>query len=226
MKNIEYQDWADYIIDILKDLEVECKNVLELGAGQCTISKYLKKNFQKYFVADISSQMLLQCRSRRFKKVCCDMISLPFNCKFDLIFSVFDSVNYLTEPSQLNLFFKETASVLNPEGVLTFDVSLEKNSIANTAELNREGKFRGIRYKQISEYNEVEKIHTNKFLITLDTEEEILEIHKQRIYELEDYFNFIEKNGLYVIRCYEAFTFRDACRNSERVQFVVKKIKR
>ena len=49
------------------------------------------------------------------------------------------------------------------------------------------------------------------------------EIHKQRIYDFYFYFDVIEKNGLYVAECFDAFTFKDASPNSERAQFILKK---
>ena len=38
-----------------------------------------------------------------------------------------------------------------------------------------------------------------------------------------EYFDLIEQSKLYVVECFDAFTFDDAKANSKRVQFVVKK---
>jgi hypothetical protein len=55
-------------------------------------------------------------------------------------------------------------------------------------------------------------------------EETYIEEHIQRIYEFEEYFVFAEEAGLRVIDCFDCFTFDDAKRNSERVQFVMGKL--
>ena len=48
------------------------------------------------------------------------------------------------------------------------------------------------------------------------------ETHKQKIYRFADYFQFMDKAGLNVIECYDAFTFKDGNEGCERVQFVVR----
>ena len=54
------------------------------------------------------------------------MTNIPFNSEFDLILSTFDSVNYLTSGKKLLSFFKESQRLLNDDGILTFDASMEK----------------------------------------------------------------------------------------------------
>lgn len=48
------------------------------------------------------------------------------------------------------------------------------------------------------------------------------ETHKQKIYPFAVYFELLEKAGLNVTECYEAFTFKDGNAGCERVQFVVR----
>ena len=62
----------------------------------------------------------------------------------------------------------------------------------------------------------------NSWKIFLD-DAEIIEVHKQKIYPLEKYFELVEDCGLYVVDCFESFSFEDAHDNSERVQFILKK---
>lgn len=53
--------------------------------------------------------------------------------------------------------------------------------------------------------------------------ETITEIHKQKIYDFYYYFEVIESCNLYVMECFNSFTYKDADENSERVQFIVKR---
>jgi len=53
-------------------------------------------------------------------------------------------------------------------------------------------------------------------------QEKANEIHKQKIYKFEDYFEIIAKAGMYVVECLDAFTFNNGNQHSERVQFIVK----
>ena len=151
------------------------------------------------------------------------MTSLPFNTKFDFIYSTFDSVNYLLSKDKFIAMLKSVSNCLSDDGIFTFDVSMEKNSIRYQRYLNKKGKYQKILFKQKSFYNEKSRIHYNIFDITLPDGSVIEEVHKQKIYAFEDYFRFIDSTEFYVHKCYEAFSYKDANENSERAQFILKK---
>ena len=83
--------------------------------------------------------------------------------------------------------------------------------------------MKGIKYKQKSYFNVRSRIHYNHFEITLADGKKVEEIHKQKIYRFEDYFEFIEDSDFYVSKCYETFTFQNANAATERAQFILKK---
>jgi len=222
MRDIDYSTWADYILDILDLYPVTFAQALEVGAGNCQISEYLNGQFKNYYVSDLSKDML-KMNEVQVNKVVCDMSYLPFKREFDVIFSIFDSVNYLMTDEIFIKFLKECKNLLSEDGIITFDVSLEKNSIKHLKSLNRKGKYNGIKFKQTSLYDKKNKIHKNIMNIEVQ-EKTYIETHKQRIYEFEEYFIFAEEARLRVIDCFDCFTFDDAKRNSERVQFVMGKL--
>ena len=151
------------------------------------------------------------------------MAELPFKNKFSFIYSTFDSINYLDNEESINKFFKNIFHILNDEACFTFDVSLEKNSIKHEKRLNRKGKVDGLKFIQNSKYDRTTKIHQNKFKIKLEDGSIVEEIHRQKIYDFEYYFNIIEQHNLYVVHCFNSFTDDDTNSESERAQFVVKK---
>ena len=219
MREIDYSSWADYIIDLIDLYPFELKRLLELGAGDCKSSFYINQNFSSYFVSDLSLQML-KVGDDKLKKVVADMRRLPFKKEFDVIFSIFDSVNYLLTGDDFVSFLSESKRILSQDGIITFDASLEKNSTKNIKRLNRKGKFSGIKYKQESYFDKKTRIHSNIVNMKID-DVDYLEKHEQMIYEFEEYFVFAEEANLRVIDCFDCFTFDDAKRNSERVQFVL-----
>ncbi|MDR3628113.1 MAG: methyltransferase domain-containing protein, partial [Ignavibacteriaceae bacterium] len=200
--------------------------VLELGAGNCSFAKHFSIYFPKLLVTDISQNMLLSNESGLFPRVCCNMTALPFKNKFDIIYSTFDSVNYLTSRKKLLDMFKQVSGLLTDKGVFTFDASLEKNSLLHAKEPERKGSYNGIKFKQKSEYDTVTKIHKNTFMIKLETGEIFSEMHKQKIFPFETYFELLEQAGLLVKHCYTAFTYKDGSGESERVQFITKRIRK
>jgi SAM-dependent methyltransferase len=222
MQRIKYDRWASYLHELVKHECPKRSKVLELGAGDGTFAHYFKKYFPHIVISDISHQMMNN-KMNSIPRVCCDMLSIPFKTKFDLIYSNFDSVNYLLSGKLLVRLFNEVALLLNEGGVFTFDISLEKNSYVHVKRNNKEGKFKGVAYKQTSTFNPDTGIHTNKFRIKLANGDEYSEIHREKIYSFSTYFQLIEKTELYVAECYETFSFKPGSKDSDRIQFMLKK---
>ncbi len=223
MKGIDYKIWADYINIISRETNKKNPYVLEIACGVGNIAREFQNVYKHYFISDLSFMMLNQLDELKLPKICCDMTCLPFKQSFDFIFSTFDSVNYLTSREKFMRFLENVSFVLKPGGVLTFDVSLEMNSLRYQKYLNRSGKFNGIKYKQRSKYNEKNRMHYNHFEILLADGSKVEELHKQKIYRFEDYFMFIDDSDFYVSGCYETFSFKEAKPDTERAQFILKK---
>ncbi|MEO8398362.1 MAG: class I SAM-dependent methyltransferase [Ignavibacteriaceae bacterium] len=224
MKNVDYKFWSDYLYSITKDFVRDNPKVLELAAGNCNFAKYFIKKYPNILLTDISFRMLQNKNLKKNRKVCCSMLNLPFNEKFDLIYSTFDSVNYILQTEDLQNFFIQINSYLTNDGVFAFDVSLEKNSFNHVRNSHKKSFYNGIRFNQNSEYDSKTRIHKNCFEI-IRNEKIFTEIHKQKIYPFETYFEVIDSSGLYVVYCYEAFTFKNGSNDSDRVQFILKKNK-
>jgi hypothetical protein len=122
--------------------------------------------------------------------------------------------------------FSEVERILSDDGIFTFDVSLENNSIAHQKKISRTGMIDKIKYNHSSEYNPVNRIHKNIFTLFFPDNQVIREVHIQKIYPFNMYFNLIDKSGLYVSDCFEAFSFKKGRAESKRVQFKLKKRKR
>jgi SAM-dependent methyltransferase len=222
MKRIRYDKWAEYLYAIVKKDCPKKSEVLELAAGDCSFANYFSKFYHSLTVTDLSPWMLNNNNYSK-NKICCNMLYLPFKSKFDLIYSNFDSINYILSGKSLLILFNEVSRLLKDSGMFIFDVSLEKNSYIHAKKNNREGKYRGLAYKQSSTFNPGTGIHINKFNIKLANGDEYSEIHREKIYSFDTYFKLIDKTSLYVADCYEAFTFKPGNKNSNRILFVVKK---
>jgi len=222
MEKIRYDRWASYLHQLVKHECPKRSMVLELGAGDGTFAHYFQKYFHHIIISDISYRMLNN-KKNNIPSVCCNMLAIPFKTKFDLIYSNFDSVNYLLSGKLLVKLFNEVALMLNEGGIFTFDISLEKNSYVHVKRNNKEGKYKGVAYKQTSTYNPDTGIHTNKFRIKLANGDEYSEIHREKIYSFDTYFRLIEKTDLYVAECYETFSFKPGSKDSDRLQFMLKK---
>lgn len=221
MRSIRYDIWARYIYKVVKSYVGENSLVLELGAGNGQLADYFKNYFPDLIISDLSFNMLCNTESNKIPKVCCDMTLIPFKGKFDLIYSAFDSINYLTSKKKLLSLFKEIKLNLKKEGIFTFDVSLERNSLRHMKEPIRRGSYKGIHFVQKSQYSSKSRIHKNYFRIEKNNEV-YEETHRQKIYPFSEYFQLLEKAKLQVLECYETFSFKDGNAGCERVQFLVR----
>jgi len=222
MKTVGYAEWAKYISELREFYAPKSETFLEIASGSGKLAFYLNRVFKNVILLDISKSMLLRIDAG-LNRVCADMISLPFKAKFDFIYSTFDSINYLLDANDLQKYFNEIHKILSNNGIFTFDASLENNSLKNLKRLNRKEKFQNILYIQHSLYDAEKKIHINKFKVKLDNGEIFEEVHLQKIYNFELYFELLEIAGLKVINCFNTFTFDDANKNSERIQFILKR---
>jgi SAM-dependent methyltransferase len=225
MKDVNYKEWAKYIQNISSEFVGKDSKVLDLGAGNCKIANLLSKEFPDIIATDISLPMLKSDTNNVVNKVCCDMTSLPISTKFDLIFSSFDSVNYLMSKNKLLALFKQVSFLLEDNGIFTFDVSLEKNSLEFLQDHSVEGSTGGYSFKRVSKFFKRRKVHKNIFYITDADNIVVKEVHEQKIYDFETYFDLIFKAGLYVVDCFETFTFKIGKADSDRIQFILKKAK-
>ena|GEM_PF-313962 len=223
MRSIDYEKWADYIYQISKEVKKKNISVLELAGGTGNIALNLSSRIKNIIISDLSFSMLSRQKDSQLLKICCDMKSLPFKKKFDFIFSTFDSVNYINKKENIIKLLDAISNCLTDNGIYTFDVSLEKNSMKYEKYLNRRGKVNGVVFQQRSFFDKRTRIHYNHFELTLANGKKVEEIHKQKIYSFEDYFNFIENTDFYVYKCFKAFTFENANADTERVQFILKK---
>lgn len=224
MKKVDYPTWSKYLLVIAEENIPDNAKILELGAGNCKMAEIFSKKYKSYFATDISLSMLKNSSKNHLTKICCDMTAIPIKAKFDFIFSAFDGVNYILKQKTLFSLFREVYRLLNENGIFTFDVSLERNSLNVIISDCIEDHHNGFWFQRISRYNKHSRIHYNKFYISDDSGSEFNEVHKQKIYDISIYFQLAEKAGLYTESCFDCFSFKDVSQKSNRAQFVMRKI--
>lgn len=222
MDFISYKWWAKYLYSITKNKLIKNPRVLELAAGNGSLANHLTKIYKNYIVTDISLNMLKH-NDGNGSKICCDMIAIPFKTKFDLIFSSFDSINYLMSKQKVLQHFKQVKNILSDDGIFTFDAALESNSYKHQKTSLNKGRTKGFKFIRKSIFNPKSKIHKNIFTITYPNGKVFSETHTQKIYSFDTYFELAEKSGLYVVNCYKAFSFTKGKASSDRVQFIMKR---
>ena len=157
-----------------------------------------------------------------------DFTDIKSEKQFDIIFSVFDSVNYLHTEEDILKMLRGCYEILKPGGLLIYDFSTPQNSLEAVDYLNNEeGSFDNYRYFRESRYEPSEQFHYNEFEIEEMAEDgksviqRFKEIHKQRIYSLQEMLSILEQTPYHRVAKYEGFDLVDADENSTRITMVL-----
>lgn len=127
--DIDYNTWADKIIDICTEKNIDRRDYLDLACGTGNMTIEIAKYFRNTWAVDKSTQMLTEAEGKlrashiKAKFVAQDISCLNLNHKFDLITCCLDSTNYILEEQDLIGYFKGVYSHLKDEGLFVFDVN-------------------------------------------------------------------------------------------------------
>ena len=231
MDNVPYEEWAARIREILADHKIAGGLMLELGCGTGRMMKIMKDAGFDMIGVDNSTWMLDLAREKYSEDE--DMLFLLQDMReFELygtvgsIISVCDSVNYITEPSELRTVFSLVNNYLDPGGIFVFDFNTEhkyRDEIGETVVAEDRDDVSFIWY---NEYDEEE--HINYIDLSLFIREEgdmfrkYTEEHVQRGYTTEEIKDLIEQSGLEFVAAYDDYTGEPANDESQRVVVVAK----
>ncbi len=236
MADVDYESWGDFIDEIIQTHHHNPIDILELACGTGSLSISLAE-LECYNITgtDLSPDMIEIARDKASKFEVeaeffpMNYLDISFENKFDCIFTVFDSVNYLREESELLTFLQRTHRSLRTGGLLIFDFSTPRNSMESVDYLNEnEGDTGQFRFYRTSRYDAKQKIHYNEFEIEeLDPKtgkviNTFFEQHKQRAYSLSEVLSIVEQSPYHLVAKYDGFDLIDATENSARVTMVLR----
>lgn len=236
MQDVDYALWADFIDEIIQTHHPKPVDVLELACGTGAISLQLAQLDEYNLTAtDQSAAMIEKAREKGAQQEAdiqfdtLDFTDIQSEHHYDIIFSVFDSVNYLHRKEDILKMLNGCWEILNPGGLLIFDFSTPQNSLEAVEFLNNEeGSFKNYRYFQESRYDPAEQFHYNEFEIDEMAEDgktvlqSYQESHKQRVYPLNEMLSILEQTPYHQVAKYEDFDLVDADKNSTRVTMVLR----
>lgn len=137
MAHVDYDLWITNIMFWQKEYaRSQGKKALELACGTANIGSRLVVEGYEVDACDLSPQMLMGA-SKKAVKPSLYQASLtdPIPGRdYDLIFCLFDSINYLLSSADIRICFNQVSKALKPGGIFIFDISTLLNSMENFAD--------------------------------------------------------------------------------------------
>ena len=168
MDNVPYGEWARHIREKLCEHGVTDGIVLDLGCGTGTMTERLAGYGYDMIGVDNSEEMLELAMEKKTESgydilyLLQDMRGFELYGTVRAVVSVCDSVNYITEPDELEEVFRLVNNYLDPKGIFLFDfntVHKYRDVIGDSTIAEHRGVFSFIwdnRYyekEQINEYD-------------------------------------------------------------------------
>lgn len=233
MDDIDYDMWVSYLEKILKKEGLKPALALDLGCGTGNMTSRLAKKGIDMIGIDFSEQMLNEAVKKAKEEnldilyLLQDMREFELYGTVDLIISLCDSINYITESDDLLTVFKLVNNYLDPKGLFVFDLNTEykfketmgDNSFSQTAD--------DAAYIWENYYDEDEKIneyYMNFFIKDSDSDKytRFEEFHYERAYSVEEVKDLLNEAGLEFVAVYDAFTFNPPKEDSTRLYFIAR----
>lgn len=227
MDNIPYQEWAGYLVGLLREYGIREGLVLDLGCGTGSMTERLADSGYDMIGADNSEEMLEIAMEKRIASGHEILYLLQDMREFELygtvraVVSVCDSLNYIIEEEELLQVFRLVNNYLDPGGLFVFDLNtvykyevlLGEKTIAEDRE---EGSF-----IWENEYDSKTGLNVYELSLFLPREdglyEKYEEEHLQRAYSLETIQRLLSVAGMEFLAAYDAFTRQPPRTDSERI---------
>lgn len=228
MYDLDYEKIYKFIKELLGKKSLEAELVLEMACGTGGLTEKITRDY-KVHAFDLSDDMLSVCenkiRSKNLKLFKQNMAGFSAPASYDAIFSVGDSLNYVTDVKDFEAAIKSSYNHLKEGGIFIFD-------------LNTEYKFKNIPPVTVDEvedvlyiweniYDEKEKLNTygvNFFRNIKDNAyKRFYEEHLERAYDLSFVKNLLEKIGFKDIKVYDDYEFKEVSEETSRYTFIARR---
>lgn len=128
--DIDYEKYSNNIKKILSENNIYSGNILEIGAGTGNLTLELAKLKDFNILAFDNSLEMISHANEKLKKfgnvdyIYQDMFDFNFKLYgFDVVVSLLDVINYITEIEDLEYIFNSIYQSLNEDGVFIFDIN-------------------------------------------------------------------------------------------------------
>ena len=233
MDNVPYEEWAEYLAELLQEYDIEEGLVLDLGCGTGSLTEILATKGYDMIGADGSAEMLEIAMEKKAQSGHDILYLLQDMREFELygtvraVVSVCDCVNYITDEKELEQVFRLVNNYLDPEGIFIFDFNTEYKYKEILGEQTIAEDREDCSFIWDNYYYEDESM--NEYELTLFIKEQdsnlyrkYQEMHYQKAYTLDAMRELVEWSGLEFVTAYDAYTRKAPTETSERICVVAR----
>lgn len=233
MSHVNYHRWLTLIQMICaREFPSIKPAVFEMGGGTGVLGKMLAENGFSYIGSDLSVCMCKQAVLRNLPFFCSDARHPAIKKRFHLILFLYDGINYMSSLPEYEAICEQAYHLLCDNGLFLFDITTEKNSLANFYDIVDGEDFADTAYIRHSYYERAAKIQHNDFAVFIKSERNPLlfqkekEFHRQRIFSPGEIAGVIPESLFTIEGIYDNFSLQEYTEMSERIHFLLKKRKR
>ena len=125
MEFSDYGAWEKQIEELIQEGQPNGKQLLDIGCGTGELLLRMAKNYQCDGM-DLSEGMLKvaqrKLKHREVRLFLGDMVEFDTGYRYDIMVSLFDTVNHILSLEELESHLKSVENSLNPGGIYIFDV--------------------------------------------------------------------------------------------------------
>ena len=228
MYDLDYEKIYKFIREVLGKKSLEPELILEMACGTGGLTEKLARDY-KIHAFDLSDDMLSVCenkiRNKNLKLFKQNMVGFSAPASYDAIFSVGDSLNYVTDVKDFEAAIKSSYDHLKDGGIFIFDLNTEykfKNIPPVTVD-----EVEDVLYLWENIYDEEEKLNTygvNFFRNIKDNDyKRFYEEHLERAYDLTFVKNLLEETGFKDIEVYDDYEFKEVSEETSRYTFIARR---
>jgi len=226
LRHVDYQEWYEYILAIMKMHVEHPRLILELGCGTGRFGSKFSNDGFTIFGIDKSLDMLLVAKTRaflNFRILCADITRFHVAKKMDFIFSVHDTMNYLLDYTDILNMFHCVRATMHGSSIFMFDITTEHNILKNFDGKTSHFHFKNSSVQWSNKYDAQKKLiystlHFNRAGKTT------VEEHIQRIYPINEISRLVIDSGLEILGIFGDYTYEKPHDDSIMINFVTRKV--
>ena len=223
--DIDYEGYAKNILNLVDKYNIKKENMLELAAGSGMLTHYFFDEFKNIDALDISPDMLNVFAEKydndNVNLIYYDMVEFENPDKYDLIVILLDSINYVTDPKELQKLFDNCYKNLKDGGLLVFDMNSEYKMKEVFGSNCYVYEYEDIFYTWDNFYeDDLIDMHLNFFVENKDgSYDRIYEYQLERVYTINEVSEKVKEAGFHDIKTYDEDDFGPVKVDSLRILF-------